>query len=219
MLNKLKQPSAIHWHGIELESYFDGVPGWSGSDKQITPAIAPGTSFVARMVPPRAGTFIYHTHWHDPSQLTNGLYGPLIVLPPGQKLDPTSDLTFVFSLGEFGALQELALINGTPQSKTRTLQVGKKYRFRLINISTNNQGMQVSLRNVNGPVDWRILAKDGAGLPPDGGRPTKAQLTITVGETYDVEFPAATPQDLLLDLLLPGQKIHTSQTLVFTPQP
>lgn len=217
VVNKLTQPTAIHWHGIELESYYDGVPGWTGSGTQITPAIAPGTSFVARMTPPRAGTFIYHTHWHDESQLTNGLYGPLIVLPPGEKLDPSSDLTFVFSIGDFSGLQQLALINGTPQSQTLHLQAGKKYRFRLINISTNNQGMQVSLRKPTGPVEWRVIAKDGADLPAKAVQSTKAQLTITVGETYDIEFSAATPQDLLLDLLLPGPKIHTSQTLVFAP--
>jgi len=169
------------------------------------------------MVPPRAGTFIYHTHWHDASQLTNGLYGPLIVLPAGEKLDPTSDLTFVFSIGDFGALKELALINGTPQSKTLELQVGKNHRFRFINISTNNQGMQVSLRNASGPVEWSNLAKDGADLSKELVRPSKAQLTITVGETYDVEFSTDIAQDLLLDLLLPGQKIHTSQTLSFAP--
>jgi manganese oxidase len=217
VVNRLKDPTAIHWHGIELESYYDGVPGWSGTPTQITPSIAPGTSFFARMMPPRAGTFIYHTHWHDTSQLTNGLYGPLIVLPAGEKFDPTSDLTFVFSIGDFGALQESALMNGTPQSKTLQLQAGKKYRFRLINISTNNQAMQVSLRNTNGPVEWLNIAKDGAELPKDVLRPTKAQLTITVGETYDFEFSTDTAQDLLLDLLLPGQKIHTSQTLSFTP--
>jgi hypothetical protein len=116
------------------------------------------------MAPPRAGTFIYHTHWHDPSQLTNGLYGPLIVLPPGEKFDPSLDLTFVFSIGDFGGLREMALINGTPQSKTLQLQTGKNYRFRLINISTNNQGMQVSLRGTNGPVEWLTIAKDGADL-------------------------------------------------------
>lgn len=217
VVNGLTQPTAIHWHGIELESYYDGVPGWSGTGGQITPLIAPGTSFVARMIPPRAGTFIYHTHWHDPSQLTNGMYGPLIVLPPGEKFDPESDLTFVFSLGDFGALRDMALINGTPQSKTLQLQAGKKYRFRLINISTNNQGMQVSLRDLNGPVQWRVIAKDGADLQPAAIKPGKAQQTITVGETYDVEFSTATPQDLLLDLLLPGQKIHTTQTLAFVP--
>ena len=169
---------------------------------------------MARITPPRAGTFIYHTHWHDPTQLTNGIYGPLIVLPPGQKFDPAFDITFVFSIGDFGGLQELALINGTPQSKTLQLQAGKKYRFRLINISTNNQGMQVSLRSPNGPVEWSKVAKDGIDLPPQLG---KAQLTITVGETYDVEFSTDTPQDLLLDLLLPAQKIHVSQTLAFLP--
>lgn len=46
-------------------------------------------------------------------------------------------------------------------------------------------------------------------------RPSPPQLTVTVGETYDVQFSADTPQELLLDLLLPGQKIHTSQTIVF----
>jgi FtsP/CotA-like multicopper oxidase with cupredoxin domain len=217
VVNKLKQPTAIHWHGIELESYYDGVPGWTGTSEQTTPPIPPGSSFVARMKPPRAGTFIYHTHWHDESQLTNGLYGPLIVLPPEEKYDPASDIPFVFSIGDFGALNELALINGTPQSKTMRLRAGTKYRFRLINISTNNQGMQVSLRDPNGPVDWRVIAKDGADLPPTLLRSSKAQLTATVGETYDVEFSSATPKELLLDLLLPGQKIHTSQTLLFVP--
>jgi FtsP/CotA-like multicopper oxidase with cupredoxin domain len=215
VVNKLKDPTAIHWHGIELESYYDGVPGWTGAGTHITPPIAPGASFVARMTPPRAGTFIYHTHWHDLLQLTNGIYGPLIVLPPGAQFDPGSDLAFVFSIGDFGALRELALINGTPQSKTLQLQVGKKYRFRFINISTNNQGMQVSLRNANGPVEWLNIAKDGVDLPPNMVRAAKAQLTITVGETYDVEFSTATAQDLLLDLLLPAQKIHTTQTLSF----
>jgi FtsP/CotA-like multicopper oxidase with cupredoxin domain len=217
VVNRLRQPTAIHWHGIELESYYDGVPGWSGVAPQVAPPIAPGTSFVARMTPPRAGTFIYHTHWHDESQLTNGLYGPLIVLPPGEKLDPASDLVFVFSIGDFYSLHELALINGTPQSKTLRLEAGKKYRFRLINISTNNQAMQVSLRNPQGPVEWRVIAKDGADLPLATLHSSKAQLTVSVGETYDVEFSAAAPQDLLLDLLLPGEKIHTAQTLAFMP--
>lgn len=217
VINKLQTPTAIHWHGIELESYYDGVPGWTGEATQTTPPIAPGTSFVARMTPPRAGTFIYHTHWHDALQLVNGLYGPLIVLPPGEKFDPDTDRIFVFSVGEFGILQRLALINGTPQNKTLQLEVGKKYRFRLINISTDNQAMQISLRDTKGPTEWRIIAKDGAALPPQLVQPSKAQLTVTVGETYDVEFSSAAPQELLFDLLQPGSKVHTTQTFVFAP--
>jgi FtsP/CotA-like multicopper oxidase with cupredoxin domain len=215
--NQSHQPTAVHWHGIELASYYDGVPGWTGSGREITPAIVPGSTFVARMTPPRAGTFIYHTHWHDPAQLMNGLYGPLIVLPSGVKYDPSSDLSFVFSIGDFGALSELALINGTPQNKLMPLQAGKKYRLRLINISTNNQGMQVSLHNARGLVKWRVLAKDAVDLSAVATQIRDAQLTITVGETYDVEFVSDSVQEVLLDLLLPGQKIHTTQTLVFGP--
>jgi hypothetical protein len=36
-----------------------------------------------------------------------------------------------------------------------------------------------------------------------------------VGETYDVDFSTPTSHDLVLDLLLPAQKIHTAQTLAF----
>src|SRR5581483_5914546 len=217
VVNKLKEPTAIHWHGIELESYYDGVPGWTGSDKEITPPIAPGASFEARMAPPRAGTFIYHTHWHDDLQLTNGIYGPLIVLAPGDKFDPTSDLPFVFSVGDFSSAGRLGLINGSPQAKPLPLQAGKKYRFRLINISPNNQAMQISLRGTSGPMEWTIVAKDGAVLPAEAIHSSKAQLNVTVGETYDVEFSSATAQDLVLELLMPGLKMRTSQTLSFAP--
>ena len=38
-------------------------------------AIAPGDTFVAEFVPPRAGTFIYHTHANEQLQMGSGLYG------------------------------------------------------------------------------------------------------------------------------------------------
>ena len=72
----------------------------------------------------------------------------------------------------------------------------------------------MSLKGADGPVEWVKVAKDGIDLP-HVKQPTKAQQTITVGETYDVRFSASKPQDLLLDLLLPAQKIHTTQTLSF----
>jgi FtsP/CotA-like multicopper oxidase with cupredoxin domain len=47
--------TAIHWHGIELDSYFDGVPGWGGTAGSVTPPIAAGQRFTAKFTPPRAG--------------------------------------------------------------------------------------------------------------------------------------------------------------------
>jgi manganese oxidase len=94
-VNHLSQPMAVHWHGIELESYSDGVPGWSGSGQAPAPSIEPGDSFVARLTLRRAGTFMYHTHIDDLRQLTSGVYGPILVLEPGQRYDPATDHVFV----------------------------------------------------------------------------------------------------------------------------
>jgi FtsP/CotA-like multicopper oxidase with cupredoxin domain len=215
VVNSTKQPTAIHWHGIELESYYDGVAGWTGTAQQTTPAIQPGKSFVARMAPPRAGTFIYHTHWHDLEQLENGIYGPLIVLPPGQELNPQSDKTFLFSLGFFEPFGRMVLINGRPQPLPLQLAAGTKYRFRFINITPNAGRLRASLRRAGTPVQWRLIAKDGSDLPPSAATMQTADLTVTVGETYDFEYEASTPQELALEAMLPGVKIRATQTLVF----
>jgi FtsP/CotA-like multicopper oxidase with cupredoxin domain len=82
VVNHMPAATAMHWHGIELESYYDGVPGWSGTAERPSPMIAPGDSFVARMTPPRPGTFIYHAHNLATDQVGHGLVGALIVLEP-----------------------------------------------------------------------------------------------------------------------------------------
>jgi FtsP/CotA-like multicopper oxidase with cupredoxin domain len=63
-----------------------------------SPTVEPGQSFVAKMTPPRAGTFIYHTHWHKDLQLTGGLYGALIVLEPSERYDPETDHVVIIGL-------------------------------------------------------------------------------------------------------------------------
>ena len=64
----------------------------------LTPPVAPGKSFVAKFTPPRAGTFIYHTHWHKDAQLAGGLYGPLIILEPGERYDTETDHVVIIGL-------------------------------------------------------------------------------------------------------------------------
>jgi FtsP/CotA-like multicopper oxidase with cupredoxin domain len=155
----MKEPTAIHWHGIEVESYYDGVPWWGGIDEKRAPAVEPGKTFTVRMIPPRAGTFLYHTHWHDAAQLTGGVHGAMIVLASGQKYDPDSDRSFVFGMGPaqpYGA--GLLLLNGSPQPAALHLKTGRTYRFRLINITPATDNLQVSLRDENGLVAWRELA-------------------------------------------------------------
>jgi hypothetical protein len=38
VVNRLDRPLSVHWHGLELESYYDGVSGWSGTTGHLAPA-------------------------------------------------------------------------------------------------------------------------------------------------------------------------------------
>jgi len=215
--NLTGDPTTIHWHGIELESYYDGVAGWTGSAQQTTPAIAPGTSFVARMTPPRAGTFIYHTHWHDEAQLLNGMYGPLIVLEPGQTYDPERDRTFVFSTGRYTPFDLMLLVNGTPQPDPLVLHTGTRYRLRLINITRNDMDLRVRLTRKDVPVQWKVVAKDGADLPPAQQKFSAAEMIVPVGSTCDVEYQAESEGHVDMEVYAPGFQALTMQPFTFIP--
>ncbi len=199
VVNKLGQPTAIHWHGIELESFYDGVPGYGGDSRQMTPPIAPGESFIAHMTPPRAGTYIYHTHWHDIGQLTTGLYGAIIVLEPGQKYDPEHDRVFLVSSSDANFLADALLVNGLAKPGPTQLRVGEKYRFRFINITPSDDSVVYSLLDGGKPTIWQPLAKDGADLPEFYRKPVDAKQTFAAGETYDYIFEPTKPGKLSLE--------------------
>jgi FtsP/CotA-like multicopper oxidase with cupredoxin domain len=195
LVNELDEPTSIHWHGMELESYYDGVHGWSGAGLQVTPMIDPGTSFVVRFTPPRNGTFIYHTHLHDYRQLSSGLYGPLIVADTEAPFDPAVDHVVV--LGRSGLASEVPSLLADPASvvingeHSPRLVWGKggRHRVRLINI-TPDDIFNVTLETSDGPVTWQPIAKDGAPLPAAERAPVPARQTIAVGETFEFEYQA-----------------------------
>src|SRR5688572_7951622 len=80
VVNRTTSTTSVHWHGVELESYYDGVSGFGGTPAHVTPAVAPGDSFVVHVTPPRSGTFIYHSHFEELRQQLGGMYGAFIVL-------------------------------------------------------------------------------------------------------------------------------------------
>ncbi len=191
VLNHLDQPTTIHWHGLELDSYYDGVMG-GGSGNQITPMVAPGSSFTARFTPNRAGTFIYHTHAGDPNQIPGGVYGPLIVVEPGQAFDPEHDKVLVIGTHDLGFYATEITLNGTRQPAPLQLKRGEIYRLRVINMGSEFQAALL-LGGKEHPANWLAVAKDGAALPPRLAKTGEAKLRIDSGETYDFEFrPEAT---------------------------
>src|SRR3954464_5367640 len=98
VVNGLPEPTAVHWHGIELESYFDGVADFAGSGKHIAGAIAPKDSFQARFTPPRSGTFMYHPHADEVRQQQAGLSGVLLVMDDPATFDPVHDIVLLLTV-------------------------------------------------------------------------------------------------------------------------
>jgi manganese oxidase len=185
--NRLSEATAIHWHGIELDSYYDGVHGWSGIGDRRTPLIEPNGTFVVRITPPRTGTFIYHTHLHDTRQLTSGLYGAIVVVEPGETFDPSTDHVLV--IGRSGPDPDAPVVINGMTDANLVWKAGVRHRVRLINI-TPDDVFTVSLETGDGPVTWQPLTKDGAPVPPNACAPKPAKQTIAVGETYDFAYEA-----------------------------
>jgi FtsP/CotA-like multicopper oxidase with cupredoxin domain len=203
LLNRMTEPTAIHWHGIELDSYFDGVPGWGGQAGNLAPSIAPGQSFIAKFTPPRAGTFIYHTHWHKDAQLAGGLYGPLIILDPGERYDRETDHIVIIGLNGIPLeppLEPFAL-NGSATPAPIVMRAGVPNRLRLINITASDDFLTASIVDRGGEqTTWKPLAKDGATLPVGQTVPRPARQLVSVGETYDFEIQPAQSRMLWLEV-------------------
>ncbi len=205
LVNQMTEPTAIHWHGIELESFYDGVPGWGGEPGNITPSIDPGESFVAKFTPPRAGTFIYHTHWHKDAQLSGGLYGALIVLEPGERYDPDTDHIFIISLDGLANenVREPIVLNGSATPMPVVMRAGVPNRLRLINITVSNSALSALLFSRLDQMIWKPVAKDGAALPPQQTAMRPARQLVSVGETYDFEIQPSLGQLLWLEVRRP----------------
>ncbi len=161
LVNRLPDATAIHWHGMELDSYYDGVHGFGGMGSRITPSIEPGQRFVVRFTPPRSGTFMYHTHMHD-HQLASGMYGAMLVTEPGESFDAERDHVIVISRGGPGRHQPV-LINGDRRPKM-SWKAGVRHRIRFVNITPDDISV-VSLAK----VDARGVASDRQGCGPGSG--------------------------------------------------
>jgi manganese oxidase len=189
VVNRAPEPTAIHWHGIELDSYFDGVAGFGGSSRRLAPVIAPSDSFEARFTPPRSGTFIYHTHVDEPRQQPAGLSGALLVVDPNRPYDRATDIPVLISTPRTPDVARRAvLLNGMEAPPTTELRVGIPHRFRLINITIGRPGIRVEVRRDTSFTQWRARAKDGADLPDAQKVMRRAVQPITIGETYDFEL-------------------------------
>src|SRR5688572_5854195 len=73
--NRLPEHTAIHWHGQRLPNGMDGVTGLT------QPGIQPGKTFVYEFVARRPGTFMYHPHADEMTQMAMGMMGFWVTHP------------------------------------------------------------------------------------------------------------------------------------------
>jgi FtsP/CotA-like multicopper oxidase with cupredoxin domain len=198
--NQLPEATAIHWHGIELDSYYDGVAGFAGSPGRLAPPIAPGKTFEALFTPPRSGTFIYHTHLDEMRQQQAGLTGALLVVDDPATYDPQRDLVFLVTVPRRDADSDLVLLNGSSAPAAREMRVGSRYRLRFVNIHTFRPSMRMRMTRRDTVLSWRALAKDGMDLPSDQAVVGPSTIQMGNGETYDFEFIPDSPGDLRFEI-------------------
>mgnify|MGYP001278380915 FL=1 len=109
LLNNLPDPTTVHCHGLALRSDMDGVPPLT--QKQI----APGERFEYRFVAANAGTHWFHPHVG--TQFDRGLYAPIIVEDPSERL--SYDQEWVIILDDW-----LDGVESTPDQVLEELRAG-----------------------------------------------------------------------------------------------
>jgi manganese oxidase len=207
VVNELPEATSAHWHGIELESYYDGVAGFSGSPGRISPAIAPRDSFVARFTPPRSGTFIYHPHADEVRQQQAGLSGAIVVVDDPVTYGAGRDLVVMISVPRRASENRTVYLNGSSTPAAQEWRVGERYRIRFINIHTARPSMIGRLMRDSTTLTWRAVAKDGADLPAERAIEGPAMQQIGNGEAYDFEFTPTVSGDLRF-VVTQGNGIH-----------
>lgn len=107
--NNMDVESSIHWHGILLPNFQDGVPYLT------TPPILPGQTYTYKFPLKQSGTYWYHSHTGLQEQ--RGLYGALVIEP--QQKTHTYDHNLVLVLSDW--------TDENPNEVMRTLKRGSEW--------------------------------------------------------------------------------------------
>jgi len=203
--NNLDEPSGVHWHGLEIESYPDGVANFSGIGDRIMPPIPPGESFAAEFTPARSGTFPYHSHLHEMRQIGSGMYGAIIVSDTPR--DTTRDHVIVAGGGGLPVFHKQAptflLVNGSVNPAPVVMTVGEPQRLRIVSIHAD-EVLHFRFGTTASATQWTPLARDGADLPAALRTRAVAITEMGPGETADFTYVPTQPGDMSLEVWIPS---------------
>jgi FtsP/CotA-like multicopper oxidase with cupredoxin domain len=99
VVNQLKVPTSIHWHGLILPNLMDGVPFVTQNP------IAPGKSFRYDFPLKQSGTYWMHSHYGLQEQLYNS--APLIIWTPEERAKADQQVVIMFSDFSFTPAEQI----------------------------------------------------------------------------------------------------------------
>jgi FtsP/CotA-like multicopper oxidase with cupredoxin domain len=191
--NKLPEHTSVHWHGQRLPNGMDGVSGLTQR------AIQPGKTMVYEFVARRAGTFMYHPHADEMTQMAMGLMGSWVTHPKAANPDIEKvDRDFIFLLNAY----DIEPGAYTPKISTMLdfnlwswnsrifpgidpLVVAKndKVRIRVGNLTMTNHPIHLHGH------EFRVTGTDG-GAVPRAARWPEVTIDVAVGQMRQIEFVA-----------------------------
>jgi FtsP/CotA-like multicopper oxidase with cupredoxin domain len=188
--NHLPEPTTVHWHGVILPNGMDGVAGLTQKP------IGVGETFMYELTVKYPGTFMYHPHFDEMTQIALGMKGMLIVHPKRPR-GPRVDRDFALMTHEYrldvgarrpdpSAMNDFNVLtfNSKAFPGTDPLVVGRgeRVRIRLGNLSP----MDHHPIHIHG-VHFNVTATDGGYVPQSAQHPDTTVL-VPVGSTRVIEF-------------------------------
>ncbi|HXF16943.1 MAG TPA: copper oxidase, partial [Burkholderiales bacterium] len=194
--NKLPEHTTIHWHGQRLPNGMDGVGGLT------QPHIKPGQTYVYEFEARRAGTFMYHPHADEMTQMAMGLMGSWVTHPKNPDLHRV-DRDFIFLLNAY----DIDPGSFTPRTSTMlnfnlwnfnsrvfpgidamVARKGDRVRVRVGNLTMTNHPIHVHGHEIE------VAGTDGGWLPTSARWP-EVSIDIGVGQMRAIEFDATEEGD------------------------
>jgi FtsP/CotA-like multicopper oxidase with cupredoxin domain len=188
--NRLPEPTSVHWHGVILPNGMDGVAGLTQR------AIPVGQTFLYEFTVKKPGTFMYHPHFDEMTQIALGMAGMFIVHPK-QPRGPRVDRDFVLMTHEWrlevgarrpdpSAMNDFNLLTfnskAFPGTAPLVVGTGERVRIRLGNLSP----MDHHPIHLHG-VSFEMTATDG-GFVPESARHPETTVLVPVGSTRVIEL-------------------------------
>jgi FtsP/CotA-like multicopper oxidase with cupredoxin domain len=195
--NRLPEPTTVHWHGLILPNGMDGVSGLNQAP------IPPGETYVYELTVKQPGTFMYHSHYDEMTQIALGMAGMFIVHPKRPR-GPAVDRDFAMMAHEWrldvGARRpnpnEMKDFNvltfnskAFPGTQPLLMRTGERIRIRLGNLSPMEHH-PIHLHGLN----FVVTETDGGPVPKSAQYPETTVL-VHVGSTRVIEFVPSEPGD------------------------